>query len=87
MSEPSDPRCPHHDDSACCPECPGHATTDGLGFPHPSEAAGRRALQRCRRCRKLVGRDRWVSDLARAFFGCRRCSKAKPIRLAPEAPP
>ena len=76
-----------HGADACCPECPGHAATDGLGFPHPDEAErrGRRALQRCRRCRKLVGREQWVAAPARPFFGCARCSlrsKAKPEREA-----
>lgn len=67
--------CPHHGADACCPECPGHTATDGIGFPHPSEARGRWRLQRCSRCRRLVGPDRWVHDPARALFACKACAR------------
>ncbi len=71
----SPPLCPHHGADACCPECPDHAATDGRGFPHACEARGRKLLQRCARCRRLVGRDRWVHDIARSVFACKACAR------------
>lgn len=68
-------RCPHHEDAACCPECPGGGETDGIGFPHPSLARGRKRLQRCSRCRRMVPPERWLHAPARAFFGCRACGR------------
>ncbi len=67
--------CPHHEDAACCPECPDVNITDGIGFPHRDAARGRRLLQRCKRCGRMVPPERWVHAPARAFFGCRACAR------------
>jgi len=63
--------CPHHGPDACCTQCT--LTTDGLGFPHPSQAKGRRALQQCRRCGKWFASYQWVHDIAAGRFGCIGC--------------
>jgi len=67
--------CPHHGAGDYCTECPGARFVDGFGFPHPSEARGRRPLRRCRSCTRFVGRDQFVHDIPRAIFACRRCAR------------
>lgn len=66
--------CPRHDADACCPECPEGGGTDGIGFPHPRVAKGRRRLQRCPRCHLLVAPEWWVHDVERAIFACTTCA-------------
>lgn len=61
-----------HDAESCCPDCTRF--TDGLGFPHASEAHGRRRVQQCRVCRRFVEREEWVNDIRRLHFGCKRCA-------------
>jgi hypothetical protein len=72
--------CPHHGPAACCPECPDHQSTDGRGFPHPSERRGRIALQRCPECRELRPPEQWVHDIDAARFGCTLCIVGAPPR-------
>lgn len=67
--------CKSHPATDVCPSCPGVTVTDNLGFPHESEAGGRRPVQRCRRCRRLVARAAWAQNVARVFFGCRPCAR------------
>lgn len=76
VAAPPEPECPH-EIGACCPDCPDVTATDGLGFPHPSEAHGRRRLQRCARCKRLVPPERWVHAPARGFFGCKACARRR----------
>lgn len=69
--------CPFHGAESCCVSCaPGG--TDGWGFPHRQVCGGRRPLQRCGHCDKLVGRIEWVHEPggkpgAKMFFGCAHC--------------
>lgn len=68
------PLCPsQHSDDACCTACTN--TTDGLGFPHPSEAKGRRQLQQCKHCSDWVEPKDWVNDTEWAWFGCASCDQ------------
>jgi hypothetical protein len=67
--------CTSHPATDVCPACPGVTATDGVGFPHPSVAGERRAVQRCRRCRRLVPRLKWWHAPAKAFFGCVSCAR------------
>ena len=76
--------CAHHGADACCTECPDHAATDGRGFPHPREAKGREALQRCPYCRYWVLAAEWTNDIPLALFGCKTCVEcAREERRAP----
>lgn len=68
--------CPHHDEDAVCTACT--SVTDGRGFPHPSEAQGKKRLQQCDHCAGWFEPRLWVHDIAEARFGCKGC-------LPPEA--
>lgn len=53
------PRCPNHDDDSVCNECPEALGTDANGFPHRTDAKGRRPLRRCPTCKGFVGKGDW----------------------------
>lgn len=67
--------CENHGVEACCTVCTG--ATDGRGFPHFSEARGRRVLQQCSRCKGWKTPSDWVHDVKRAYFGCVDCDKVQ----------
>lgn len=67
--------CPSaHGTAACCTRCT--SVSDGLGFPHPMVAQGRRRLQQCPHCSDWVDPSDWVNDIRGVFFGCRWCHTA-----------
>lgn len=63
--------CPHHGPENCCEACPGKLSTDGRGFIHPRDAAGRIPVRQCRHCGTYKTRESWsVTD----YFACRDCA-------------
>jgi hypothetical protein len=71
--------CPNHDDAACCTACT--SGTDGLGFPHPSEAKGRRRLQQCSFCKNWIEPAAWLTDVYNAIFCCTGCAPHQYAKL------
>jgi hypothetical protein len=61
-----------HGEDACCTLCT--STTCGRGFPHPSEAQGRKRYQQCSHCSDWVEPEHWVHDIRGAWFGCSWCA-------------
>lgn len=64
--------CTWHGADACCTRCT--STTDGRGFPHPTESNGRKRYQQCEHCSDWVEPEHWVNDIPRAWFGCSWCA-------------
>lgn len=68
-----DEACLHHGPENVCPLCPGHLSTDGFGFVHPRDAAGRIPVRRCRQCELYRTRENWSTT---EYFICKDCATA-----------
>ena len=68
-----DESCPHHGAAEVCPACPGKLSTDGKGFVHPRDAAGRIPIRRCAACELYKPRSSWS---LKEYFSCRDCAVA-----------
>jgi hypothetical protein len=67
--------CPRHGEDAACLDCQDGDTTDGVGFPHPSNCKRRTPLRECAHCKRFVPREQWRQDNRKPPFrvGCETC--------------
>jgi len=72
-----EPQCPHHAPNYVCVLCLPHATTDGLGFIHRSESAGKLPLRRCKECGQLRTPGHWSHSTYWYCLGCRPLGSKK----------
>ena len=76
--------CSHHGPGYVCEFCPAAYHTDGLGFVHPSECAGRLALRRCARCLEMRTAGRWNHATSFATLGV--CLDCVPLQKKDRSP-
>lgn len=73
--------CKHRSDQ-CCNACTDRRTTDGRGFPHPSEWRNRQPVRACPLCFDFVGPEHWVNDISHVIFCCSACAPGAYVRRA-----
>jgi hypothetical protein len=66
--------CPNHAEDAACLDCQDGDTTDGAGYPHPTNCKGRTPVRECEHCKAFVPREQWRHGRPPTYrAGCAAC--------------